>query len=135
MDAMTPIPSRTARLQQRPKIGAEIKKHFADGKWHLPSTIANKIGYDESHVTDTINNIIRHKTFGCKAERRTVGKHVEFRVFPMDRAVSASELSEKLSPIIDELEAQGRVSLAAASPAQVRLLAHRLRLLLDGWTQ
>ena len=65
---------------RRPLIGESIKEHFADGKWHRPSLIAEMIRADEAHVLDTINGMSKNRTYGCKVERKRVGTHIEFRI-------------------------------------------------------
>jgi hypothetical protein len=120
---------------RRPPIGNKIKEQFADGKWHNLDVIAKKIEADPDHVRETLDGISKNQTYGCKAEKKRVGPGFAYRVFKMDRAISSAELSEKLLPIIKALEAEGKASPAAASPANVAILAHKLRKLLDDWTE
>lgn len=121
---------------RRPAIGDAIKEQFADGQWHAVDDISAAVGADADHVTDTLKNISQHQTYGCKAERkRGPGGGQQWRLFKLDRVVSSGELLNKLTPIIKDLEDEGRSSAAAASPARVAILAHKLRKLLDGWVQ
>jgi hypothetical protein len=121
---------------RRPAIGDAIKKQFADGQWHAVNDISAAVGADADHVTDTLKNIAQHETYGCKAERkRGPGGSQQWRLFKLDKVVSSGELLNKLTPIIKDLEDEGRSSLAAAAPARVAILAHKLRKLLEGWTQ
>lgn len=120
---------------RRPPIGPSIKEHFADGKWHRLETVANKLETDEDHVRDTLDGISKNQTYGCKAEKKKVGTHIEYRIFKLDKTISSNELVEKLTPIIEGLEDQGRKNIVTMSPPQVKILAHRLRKLLDEWTE
>ena len=121
---------------RRPKIGNAIKENFADGKWHSLAVIANKLDADEAHVRETLDGISKNQTYGCKAEKKRVGKDgVSYRIFKQDRAVPSGELLEKLSPILAGLEAEGKKSMATMAPAAVAILAHKLRTLLKEWTE
>jgi hypothetical protein len=125
----------TATSKRRPLIGESIKERFADGKWHRPSLIAERIRADEAHVLDTINGMSKNRTYGCKVERKRVGTHTEFRIFKEDKTISLDELIEKLAPIIKELKAEGKKNMATMSPATVAHLAGKLSNLLDEWAR
>jgi len=127
--------SESISAPRRPSIGGSIKERFADGKWHRPSVIAEKIGADEAHVLDTINRMSKNGAYGCKVERKCVGTHTEFRIFKKDKTVSFDELIEKLAPIIKELKAEGKKNMATMSPATVAHLAGKLSNLLDEWAR
>ena len=127
--------SQSIWAARRPSIGEPIKEGFADGKWHRPSVIAEKIGADEAHVLDTIKGMSNNGTYGCKVERKRVGQQIEFRIFKTDKTVSLDELIEKLAPIIKELKAEGKKNMATMSPATVSHLAGKLSNLLDEWAR
>lgn len=122
---------------KRPAIGEAIKESFADGKWHGVATIAKGIDADEDHVRETLDRITRKNTtyFGCKAEKKYVGRDAAYRIFKIDRTISSAEIAEKLAPILSGLEAQGKKTLATMSPGKVSILAHELRKLLKEWTE
>jgi len=134
-----PLPHPMDRVPRarRPKIGRTIREHFADGKWHRLSTIASKVEADEDHVRDTLERITwKNVTYnGCKAEKKKVGTHVEYRIFKMDTTVSLTELTEKLTPIIEGLRAEGKKNMVTMSPQTVAVLSHRLQKLLDEWAE
>ena len=69
----------------------------------------------------------REESFHCKAERKRVGIGYAYR-FKLDRAISSSEIAEKLEPLLKGFEA------AKAAPAVVKGLAFKLRQLLEEWT-
>jgi hypothetical protein len=127
--------SESISAARRPSIGKSIKEGFADGKWHRPGEIAEKIGADEAHVLDTINRMSKNGTFGCKVERKRVGANTEFRIFKKEKTISFDELIEKLAPIIKELKAEGKKNMATMSPATVAHLAGKLSNLLDEWAR
>lgn len=122
--------------QSPPKVvGQAIKKACADGKWHNLTVIAGKIELDEDRVRKTLDSICSSPKYGCKAEKKLVGTGVAYRLFKLDRAIPAGELLEKLSPILDGLEAEGKKTMATMAPAAVAILAHKLRKLLKEWTE
>jgi hypothetical protein len=120
---------------RRPKIGESIKARFADGKWHQPGVIAEKIGADEAHVLDTINGMSKNGTYGCRVERKRVGQHIEFRIFKQNKTVSVEELTTKLRPIVEGLKAEGKKNMATMVPAEVAMLTARLERLLNEWAE
>ena len=122
-------------VRQQPSIGKALREQFADGKWHRLSKIAHKINRDEDRVRRALNRMLRNQTHGCKAEKKKVGQHFEYRLFRLDKTVSSSELTEKLTPILKGLEAEGAKNMATMSPGTVAYLAGRLRRLLEEWTE
>jgi hypothetical protein len=121
--------------KQRPSIREALKQQFADAKWHRLSNIAHRIDRDEDHVRRTLDGMLKKQTFGCKAEKKKVGQHFEYRIFRLDKTVSSSELIEKLTPILKGLEAEGAKNMATMSPGTVAYLAGQLRRLLEEWTE
>jgi hypothetical protein len=122
--------------QQRPNVGVALKEQFADGKWHRLSHIADKIDQGEDRVRRTLDGMLKNwMTHGCKAEKKKVGQHLEYRIFRLDKAISSSELTEKLTPILKGLEAEGAKNMATMSPGTVAYLAGQLRRLLEEWTE
>jgi hypothetical protein len=121
--------------QQRPSIHKTLKQQFADGKWHRLSNIAHEIGRDETHVRRTLDSILKNQTHGCKAEKKSVGQHFEYRIFRLDKTISSNELIEKLTPVIEGLRAEGKKNMVTMSPQTVAVLAHRLKKLLNEWAE
>jgi len=111
-------------------VGAQIKEHFADGKWYpLSEIVAALPDYPE----EKIKFALTHLGPNAKLEQRQQGRETAYRIFLKDAAVSVKEITEKLTPIIKELLVEGRKNMATMSPATVASLASRLRNLLDGW--
>jgi hypothetical protein len=127
--------SESISAARRPSIGESIKERFADGKWHRPNLIAERIRADEAHVLDTINGMSKNGYFGCKVERKRVGTHTEFRIFKKEKTISLDELIEKLRPIVEGLKAEGKKNMATMVPAEVAMLAARLERLLNEWAE
>jgi hypothetical protein len=69
-----------------------IKQHFADGKWHPLSTIADQLATDEAHARVALSAM--QQDFAVKVEHKQVGMHVEYRLFKSDKAVSTTERAE-----------------------------------------
>lgn len=120
-------------VSQRTGIGKALKEHFADGKWHRLSKIPQKIDRDEYLVRRALNRMLKNQTHGCKAEKKKVGQHVEYRIFSLNKTISSSELIKKLTPILKGLEAEGAKNMATMSPGTVAYLAGQLRRLLEEW--
>jgi hypothetical protein len=135
--ARRPSIGRPVRVPRprRPKIGCAIREHFADGKWHAVETIATKIEADQDHVATTLDGICKNQTYSCRAEKKKVGTHVEYRIFKLNKTISSHELIEKLAPIVEGLKEQGRKNMVTMSPQTVAVLAHRLQKLLDEWAE
>ena len=113
----------------------QLKEQFADGKWHRLSNIAHKLDHDEGRVRRTLDGMVKNQTYGCKAEKKKVGQHLEYRIFRLDQTISSTELIEKLTPILKGLEAEGAKNMATMSPGTVAYLAGQLRRLLEEWTE
>jgi hypothetical protein len=115
--------------------GKKVKAAFADGKWHKFETIVAKIGVPEPEVRAVVDLMQLRGTYGVTCERRKVGQHFEYRIFPKEKSISSIELVEKLAPIIKELKAQGRTNMATVSISTVATCAGRLQNLLDEWAE
>jgi len=120
---------------RRPQIGKPIMDKFADGKWHKPEKIARDLDAAEELVVDTLESMRRNQNYGAQCERRHVGKGFEYRIFRSEKMISASELIEKLTPIVRDLKAEGRKNMATMSPATVGYLAGMLEKLLNEWVE
>jgi hypothetical protein len=115
-----------------PKI---IREHFADGQWHPLADIAEKLE-EPDHAAVERSLYGMDKLGSADIEKRLRGRdqHTEYRIFPREKTVSASELAEKLGPLIKSLKAEGKKSMAAMVPANVAMFADLLQRLLDEWT-
>jgi hypothetical protein len=109
-----------------------IKQHFADGKWHPLGVMADRLATDEAHVRVALGAM--QQDFAVKVEHKQVGTHVEYRLFKSDQAVSTTELTEKLTPLIAELKVEGKKNMATMVPPRVAELAFLLQQLLNAWT-
>jgi hypothetical protein len=119
-----------------PDTSIKLIKKCGDGKWRSAEQIASKVGLeaDQAHklVTHSLTSSHRDK---CDVETKKVGKETHFRIFKKDKTVSTDELTEKLTPILEELEAEGKKNMATMVPAKVAMLTARIKQLLKEWAE
>jgi len=116
-------------------LGKQIKAHCGDGEWHSFETIVTKTGGRAKKVWGTLDRMLRWGTYKTKCERKKVGTEYHFRLSPKDNQISVHELIEKLTPILKELEVQGRANAATMSPPTVRIMTAKIQKLLEGWAE
>ena len=116
-------------------LGKQIKAHCGDGEWHSFETIVTKTGGRAKKVWGTLDHMWRYGTHKTKCERKKVGTEYHFRLSPADKQISVHELIEKLTPILKELEVQGRANAATMSPPTVRIMTAKIQKLLEGWAE
>ena len=116
-------------------LGEQIKAHCGDGKWHSFETIVTKTGGRAKKVWGTLDRMLRWGTYKTKCERKKVGTEYHFRLSPKDKHISVQEMIEKLTPILKELEVQGRANAATMSPPTVRIMTAKIQKLLEGWAE
>ena len=80
-----------------------------------------------------LDRMRRWGTYKSKCERKKVGNQYHFRLSPRDKQISVHELIEKLTPILKELEIQGRANAATMSPPTVRIMTAKIQKLLEEW--
>lgn len=127
-----------ATLKNRPVsngLGNFIKTQFGDGKWHPFEMIVTTSGAPANRVRSTLDLMRRWGTYKTKCERKKVGKDYHFRLSPRDKQISVHELIEKLTPILKELEVQGRANAATMSPPTVRIMTAKIQKLLEEWAE
>jgi predicted DNA-binding transcriptional regulator AlpA len=127
-------PMPTARNKPASRLlGKEIKAQFCDGKWHSFATIVSRTGAPAKNVWSTLDLMWRWGTYRTKCERKKVGTEYHFRLSPEEKQVSVHELIERLTPILKELEIQGRANAATMSPPTVRIMTAKIQKLLEEW--
>jgi hypothetical protein len=113
-----------------------IVAKFGDSKWHSLSVIAKHLDApDEEEVARSLAGMVKHGWGGATTEIKTVGTVKHYRFFKNDKMISSTELTDKLTPILQGLEAEGKKTMATMAPAKVAILAHQLRKLLKDWTE
>jgi hypothetical protein len=127
--ALTGKRKRPSRLD----LGKLIKSQFSDGKWHSLETIVVRTGAPVKNVSSTLDRMWRWGTYKTKCERKKVGTEYHFRLSPADKQISVHELIEKLTPILKELDVQGRANAATMSPPTVRIMTAKIQKLLEEW--
>jgi hypothetical protein len=100
-------------------------------KWRSASEFAARAGVSEEDVARVIPNIQGSHQHRAKVETKRVGKKRQYRIFAKDKTVSLAELTEKLMPIVEELQIEGKKNMATMVPAKVAILAEKIRRLLD----
>ena len=116
-------------------LGKQIKTRFSDGKWHAFETIVSRTREPAKNVWSTLDLMRRWGTYKTKCERKKVGTEYHFRLSPKEKQVSIHELVERLTPILKELEVQGRANAATMSPPTVRIMTAKIQKLLEGWAE
>ena len=136
---MSEAPTLTlTRKRNRPSgvaLGKLVRAQFSDGKWHRFETIVAATGAPEKKVRSTLDRMRRWGTYKTKCDRKKVGKEYHFRLSPRDKQISVQELIEKLTPILKELEVQGRANAATMSPPTVRVMTAKIQKLLEEWAE
>ena len=130
-----PTLTRKRKQPSRLWLGKQIKAQFGDGKWHSFETIVAATGAPAKNVWSTLDRMRRWGTYKTKCERKKVGKEYHFRLSPRDKQISVHELIEKLTPILKELEVQGRANAATMSPPTVRIMTAKIQKLLEEWAE
>jgi hypothetical protein len=130
-----PLLIRSRKRPSRLGLGTLIKAQFSDGKWHAFETIVSRTGTPAKNVWSTLDLMWRWGTYKTKCERKKVGTEYHFRLSPEDKQISVHELIEKLTPILKELEVQGRANAATMSPPTVRIMTAKIQKLLEEWAE
>jgi hypothetical protein len=128
-----PIVAAKIKPVSRLALGKQIKAQFGDGKWHAFETIVTNTGAPVKKVWSTMDLMRRWGTYKTKCERKKVGTEYHFRLSPKDKQISVQELIEKLTPILKELDVQGRANAATMSPPTVRIMTAKIQKLLEEW--
>ena len=126
---------RAPKQVGRYTVGRSIVAKCRPGKWYAPKEIAKVIGATEDDARRIVGRLCSRPAYGARAERKRVGTETHYRIFKQDKTVSVDELTEKLAPIIEALDAEGRKTAVTTIPAEVRCLAARLKKLLDDWAE
>jgi hypothetical protein len=116
-------------------VGRAIVAKCRLGKWHTLTELAAAAGISERDANSVLETMCWRPSYGAKAEWKRVGKERHYRIFKQDKQVSVDELTEKLTPIIDGLIAEGKKNMATMVPATVAMLAAKLKRLLDEWAE
>lgn len=131
------IEDSTLAAPRHRAIRSMLVQQFGDGKWHRPGTMATHIDTTEDHVTRILNELSwpSNSRTAFKVERKKVGKHHEYRIFKKERTISTDELTEKLTPIIEELQEMSERAPGTMSNPTVARIAAQIRNLLKEWRE
>jgi hypothetical protein len=119
----------------RHTVGRNIVAKCRPVKWYAPREIAKIIGATEDDARRIVGRLCSRPAYGARAERKRVGTETHYRIFKQDKMVSVEELIERLSPIIEHLEEEGRKNVATMSSNTVAHLAALLKRQLAEWTK
>ena len=124
-----------ARKPLSHSVGKQIVANCRAGSWKSAGKIAATVGLNERDISHVMATLCERGAHGARAEKKRVGKEIHYRIFKQDKTVSVDELTEKLTPIIDGLMAEGKKNMATMVPATVAMLAAKLKRLLDEWAE
>jgi hypothetical protein len=129
------MPSTRNKPVARLNLGKQIKAQFCDGQWHSFKKIVGTTEAPTKNVWSTLDLMWRWGTYKTTCERKKVGTEYHFRLSPKAKQISIPELIEKLTPILKELEVQGRANAATMSPPTVRIMTAKIQKLLEEWAE
>jgi hypothetical protein len=126
--------------RQKPKklpsdTSVTVIRRCEGAKWRSAKEVAARAGIAEGDVARVIHVIRTTHKHRAKVETKRVGREIHYRIFKQNKTVSVDELTEKLTPIIDGLIAEGKKNMATMVPATVAMLAAKLKRLLDEWAE
>lgn len=126
----------TLRKPRNSTLTKLILDRFADGKRHALATIVAACEAPAEEVENTLGYFGRtNNSYGVVMEKTPYGTSYKVRLVrpTKNRDARTSALLQDLGPIIEQLEAEGKKNMATASPAQVAMLTHKLKAILDKW--
>ena len=123
------------RIKLPSDTSVTLIKKCGGAKWRSAREVAHRAGIAEGDVARVIHVIRTTHKHRAKVETKRVGKETHYRIFKQDKTVSVNELTEKLTPIIEGLMAEGKKNMATMVPATVAMLAAKLKRLLDEWAE
>jgi hypothetical protein len=114
-----------------------IVEKFADGKWHSLPVIAKHLDASDKEAKAALAHMVKAKRGqgDARTETKRVGTVEHYRLFRNTRLISSAELIEKLAPIVEKLEKEGRKNQVTMSVMTVAVLATQLRKLLTEWAE
>ena len=110
-----------------------LLKYLVNGDWHLvkdaSALVSAKKGVSvsEEAVLDAVRKIESSYDYGVYAEIKRIGGIWQFRLVPAGKLVPLGVVMEKLGPILDALNAEGKKTITTASIATVGSLVSELR--------
>ena len=125
----------TKRKKLPSDTSVTVIRKCTDAKWRSAREVADRAHVAEDDVARVMHVIRTTHKHRAKVETKRVGTETHYRIFKQDKTVSVDELTEKLTPIIDGLMAEGRKNMATMVPATVAMLAAKLKRLLDEWAE
>lgn len=116
-------------------LGKAIVAQFGDGAWHYESTIVAHVEASLEDVRAVLDGMRRMGTYHTLCERRKGGKEFQYRlVRGHGRQVDVDVFLQQVSPIVRELEREGRKHVAECSPGTIAMIAHKLKTAIEQLT-
>src|SRR5262249_19115110 len=92
-----------------------IVEKFGDTKWHSLPVIAKHLDAPADEVERSLAGMVKDGRGDAKTETKKVGTVKHYRFYKNERMVSSIELIEKLTPIVEGLETEGRKNMVTMS--------------------
>ena len=85
-------PSTKRRTERKhpmsPKVGRDMIAKLRPGKWYCAKALAAGAAIAERDVHSVLRTMCWRPQHGAKAERKTVGSEIHYRIFKQDKSVS-----------------------------------------------
>jgi hypothetical protein len=127
------------KLPRPNTVQAQMLERFADGQWRTAAEMGKKLGLTEHQVGTALRALKKNSAVAVdkrgrshRYEKRPVFFRLQLRG---GKSVSLEQLTTKLTPIIESLEAEGSKHYVRIVPPTLLGLAQQLRRLLDGWVE
>ena len=115
-----------------PSLADNILARYGDGKPHAMHVMARELEASEDDIIVALD-VVADAPHNAKIEDQWRGRKPYYRIFLADRLIRLSEMSEKLSPWVDELVEQGKRHMATVSIGAVADCAHKLKRQIEAW--
>jgi hypothetical protein len=117
------------------ELVTKILDRFGDGSWHRLKTIITQSEGLEADVVAVLTQMQTRGTYHTFCERRKGGSSFDYRIVRgRGRTVDVDVLLQKVSPIVQALQTEGRKHLAECSPGTIAMIAHDLKAILEQLT-
>jgi len=126
-----------SRPGKKPKLANAILEQFADGHWHHVDTIVKAAQAADPDATaddvlGVLKNMMHYGSYDTRCERRAAGKGAQYRIVRGGgKKIDYEVLMKELTPLLKELEDEGKSNRATWSPPVVLDIAHRLKRALE----
>jgi len=121
--------------QQLPKgTSKKIIEKFGDGDWHLLKSYSGFIKRDEKKTLEHLRNMKKQGTGKCVYEERKYGASSQYRIIKgekKEKLIKISIISKEIQPVLEELKAESKKSMAHFNPTHIAYLAIQIEKILN----